>query len=258
MRKNRANLRNLFPWLSISAARRVIFAGVIIVGLWLVFGYVARAVKNTDYFKVKNVILGKEKVSDDFSYLKGGNIFNIDLNRQAAYLLQAYPDYQKVRMVKVLPDTIFIDFIRRRPLALVKLYRYFCVGEDMVLFAAPPEPGPPELPVILGLDAKIFGPKAGKMYNIPELQTAIRIIKDFNGHRVLRAYKIKTISVFGPRSVSFLFGEDLEVKISTDSLEDKMEILSSLVRQMRKDLGNIKYIDLRFKDPVIKFIQDAK
>jgi hypothetical protein len=45
----------------------------------------------------------------------------------------------------------------------------------------------------------------------------------------------------------------LEVKIGQDNVKERIAILSGVIAQSRNDLANIKYIDLRFKDTVIKF-----
>ena len=49
----------------------------------------------------------------------------------------------------------------------------------------------------------------------------------------------------------------LEVRISQGNIVEKMAVISGLINQERHNLNNIKYIDLRFKEPVIKF-KDAK
>ena len=49
----------------------------------------------------------------------------------------------------------------------------------------------------------------------------------------------------------------LEVRLGADNIEEKVAILGGIFTQGKFDLGNIKYIDLRFKGPVIKN-KDAK
>jgi hypothetical protein len=46
--------------------------------------------------------------------------------------------------------------------------------------------------------------------------------------------------------------EALEVKIGWDNIKEKMDILGNLIAASGTDLANFKYIDLKFKDPVIK------
>ena len=43
-----------------------------------------------------------------------------------------------------------------------------------------------------------------------------------------------------------------EVRIGENNIRGKMMILGGLVKQAAKEWANIKYIDLRFKEPVIK------
>jgi hypothetical protein len=47
------------------------------------------------------------------------------------------------------------------------------------------------------------------------------------------------------------------VRIGEGSIKQKMMILGGLLIQAEKGLQNIKYIDLRFKEPVIK-LNNAK
>jgi putative ubiquitin-RnfH superfamily antitoxin RatB of RatAB toxin-antitoxin module len=49
----------------------------------------------------------------------------------------------------------------------------------------------------------------------------------------------------------------LEVRISQGNIVEKVAVMSGLMNQERNNLANIKYIDLRFKEPVIKF-KDVK
>ncbi|MBI4972389.1 MAG: hypothetical protein HZA27_01055 [Candidatus Omnitrophica bacterium] len=226
-------------------------------------GYILRQL---DFFKIKEVILKKD-VRADLSYLKGQNIFTLDLSKESRYILQSYPTYKKIRLVRILPDRLFVDFVKRVALAQVKLYRYFCVDEDAVLFDGELQE---ELPLIVGLETKIFGPKLGRKYNVKELELALNIIKEIRRNRILKKCSIKKIDVTTTSNAAFFLplpakaqGQvkvkkvaspaAIEIKIGEDRLRDKVNFLSTLLVQVRKDLANIKYIDLRFKEPVIKF-----
>ncbi len=84
--------------------------------------YLARTLRQLDFFKIKEVIIAKGN-SADLSYLKGQNIFALDLKQESRYILQSYPTYKKIRLVRILPDRLFVDFVKRVPLAYIKLYR---------------------------------------------------------------------------------------------------------------------------------------
>jgi cell division septal protein FtsQ len=232
----------------------------LILVLVFVSGYLLQLIKNLDYFKVKDIIVSKEGFID-LSYLKGHNIFAIDLQRESRYISGQHPDYKYIRLIRVLPDRLFVEFIKRKPVAWIKLYRYFCVDEDSMLFDVSSRSETQDLPVILGLETKIFGPKSGVKYHSEELDLALDIIKEFRRSRVLRYFKLRQLDVAKPANVSLFLlvpvarqavQPGLEVKIGQGQLKDNLVILGALLVQLKNDWHNIKYIDLRFKEPVIK------
>jgi len=54
-------------------------------------------------------------------------------------------------------------------------------------------------------------------------------------------------------NASLYLGGELEVRIGSGKIDNSLQILSSLLRQVGNGVSNIDYIDLRFKDPVIRF-----
>ena len=248
---------------------KLIIPVIVVLFLSAAVGYMLKMAARADYFKVKEVIFSEQN-SASLSYLKNESIFAVDLNKEAHFLLQKFPDYKKIRLIRVFPDRLYVDFVKRIPLAYVRLYRPFYVDSDAVLFNAPQLTPDAGMPVIIGLDTKIFGPKSGSRYNIKELTTALEIIRQIKNNRLFRAYQLKKIDVASLGNAAFFlsFGlpasaEDaaggnhenpglLEVKIGSDNIRDKINILASLLSQVNNEKFNIKYIDLRFKEPVIK------
>ncbi len=239
---------------------------IVIITLVFITGYFGAALKNLDYFKIKDIAFNKPEGTFDFSYLLGRSIFNVDLKKESRYISGLYPVYKNIRLFKILPNRLFIGFTDRKALAYVKLYRYFCVDTDLVLFDSAQEQLAKDLPVITGLERKILGPKPGKRQNIKELITALNIIKEIETNSALKKYKIERINVTNPADIScFIQISDypkgqvkadfkaLEVKMGQDDIGDKVRILAGLFAQLNDDIRNIKYIDLRFKEPVVKF-----
>lgn len=215
--------------------------------------------KSLDYFKIKDIIINKPQGTFDFSYLSGRNIFNIDLKKESRYISELYPVYKNIRLVRLLPDRLFIGFTDRNPIAYVKLYRYFCVDSDGVLFDMPQAREASDLPVITGLERKIPGSKTGGQYNGKELATALNIIKEIEINNLSRKYKIERIDVSNPAGISCFISQSpsglkaIEVKIGMEDIGDKIRVLAGLFAQLNEGVSNIKYIDLRFKEPVVKF-----
>lgn len=262
MRKNKAslpvklNLRLLMP-----AMRLIILGAIIIFALFSIVGYSGGVLKDSEYFKIKDIIINKTKDRLDFSYFVGYNIFALDLKIEARRISELYPTYSNIRLIRVLPNRLFIGFTERRPIAYIKLYRHFLVDKDAVLFDMPKGQKPEEsqLPVISGLDTKIFGAKPGNRYNIKELALALNIIQEVKINNFFKDYKVQKIDVASLANTSCLIAplapefKAVEVKIGHDNIRDKIRILAGTLVQLSGDPGKIKYIDLRFKEPVIKF-----
>ena len=252
-----------------------LIATVVIVLLVLIFltGYIWVFLTSSDYFKIKEVIT-KDLNPDEFSYLKGKNIFSIDLNKESRHILQFYPESSRILVIRILPDRLFIGAVKRKPIALVKLFRYFALDESGALFYIREQAQELQLPLVFGLESKITSPIPGRRYNVRELALVINLIKEIKKSKELKDIKIQKIDVSAPDSatIAFLFfvesgaGQEkqgvvgphsIEIKISRENIKDKVAILSGVIAQTKNDLANVKYIDLRFRDPVIKF-NDAK
>lgn len=246
-------------------------AAVVLLCVIFFLRYAAAKLQNSSYFIIRDII-SNENQAIDLSGLKGRNIFSVDLDQKARNLAQRFPDYKKIRIIRIFPDRLYADFVKRIPLAYVKLYRFFYVDSDAVLFDPQGTAGSLELPVITGLDTKIFGPKPGTRYNTRELRKALDIIKEAASSKGLKDYALKKIDMSDYANTALFFsvadsvaaaagafsGELLEVKIGPDYIGDKINILGNLLSQVNSDRFNIKYIDLRFKEPVIKLKESAR
>lgn len=256
------------------AVKPAVIISLTILFLVIIVGHFSRILQASEFFKIKEIIIAKSNQAD-LSYLKGKNIFTVDLKKESRYILESYPDYRKIWLVRIFPNRLYADFKRRIPLACVRLYRNFYVDDDLVLFDIPGGSEIQDLPVIVGLETKIFGPRPGKKQEIKELALALSIIKEIERNKALKDYKIKKIDVSGLDSASFFMllppsylnsarpqfnpvPAILEVKIGQGNIADKVNVLASLLAQMKKDSVNLKYIDLRFKEPVIRLSAGPK
>ncbi|MFA5275958.1 MAG: cell division protein FtsQ/DivIB [Candidatus Omnitrophota bacterium] len=231
---------------------------LILLAIFIFLGYIWNVVKHSGIFTVREIAV-KGSAQASLSYLKGRNIFDIDSRRESRDALNAYPDYSGIRLVKILPDRIFVEFIGRKPVGLIKLYRYFAVDESGTIFSTQGSLlDEHSLPVITGLETKLFGPKPGVRYNIKELNLALEILRQAKRTHLLKYYKIRRIDVYNPVNASIFIPlannnrGDLEVKLGSNNIADKISILSGLIINGKNDISGIKYIDLRFDEPVIK------
>ena len=240
---------------------------IILLAISLLLGYIWKVLTTSDFFAVKQVRVRNS--SQSFDYLKGRNIFNLNLNNESARSLSNCPDCRKVRFLKILPSCVVVDYIKRQPVALAKFYKNYAIDEQGVFFSPLGTAEEASLPVIYGLETKIFGPKPGIKYKRPEIDLALNIIQEFKVNRTLRVFTLKRIDVASlqsaglfvllPRQVADYIKPvpqvewlGFEVRIGEGNIKQKLMILGGLLMQADKEWTNIKYIDLRFKEPVIK------
>jgi hypothetical protein len=222
---------------------------------------------HSDFFAIKQIVVRNS--SSSFDYLKGKNIFSLDLAYESKKSILSCADCRKVRFARILPNCIFVDFLKRQPLALVKFYKDFAIDEQGVLFYPSAEILDIDLPIIYGLETKIFAPKPGTKYKKPELELALMILKEFKSNKSFQGFSLKRIDVANLESASFFMllpkqavdftkpypqtqWKGFEVRTGIGNIREKMIIVGGLISQTRREWNNIKYIDLRFKEPLIK------
>lgn len=237
----------------------IILLAIILLAFSLLIGYIWKELITSEFFAVKRVLVRNSDKT--FDYLKGKNILSLNLGNESQKALLGCPDCRKVRFARIFPDCVLVDFLKRQPIALVKFYKIFAIDEHGVLF----NPGDSQenlgLPVIYGLETKIFAPKLGVRYQHSQMSLALSIINELKANKVFLGFKLKRVDVANPQSAGFFMllpGQGFEVRIGATNIREKMLILGGLLMQTRKEWNNIKYIDLRFKEPVIKLNNEIK
>jgi hypothetical protein len=253
--------KNNFP------VKYIIGVLIILLVFSFIIGYIWKVLMNSDFFAVKQIVVRNS--SSSFDYLKGRNIFSLDLANESKKSILSCPDCRKIRFARIMPNCIYVDFIKRQPLALVKFYKDFAIDEQGVLFYPGAEILDAGLPIIYGLETKIFAPKPGTKYKRPELDLALVVLKEFKFNKSFQGFSLKRIDVVNLESASFFMllpkqivdftklhpqvqWMGFEVRTGVGNIREKMIILGGLIIQTRKEWSNIKYIDLRFKEPLIR------
>ncbi len=258
-----------FPLKPLAASFAVLLAGACLF-------YGVRRLGSSHFFTVKEVVCS-HNAGVDVSAMIGKNIFSFNLKETAKQLSFTYPLYKRITLVRVLPSRIYVHFVERVPLAYVRLYKYFSVDEEGVLLEGAAGGGAPALPVIRGLETKLLNPKAGKRYYADELTLALQIIRQCAEVRQLRPFRVQRVDVATRADASFMLvpagaqeglpvvgqalaagkatpaPQAIEVKIGSDSTAEKIRVTGELLAHFKSDWAKIKYIDVRFKEPAVKF-----
>lgn len=270
-----AVLRKMRPF------RWLVFAAVIMAAAGAILWYSMLLLQQLDLFRIRELVVrqGDQGVridnSGDFSYLLGRNIFSVDLKAEACRVERQYPSYKKIRLIRFMPDKIFVDLLKRQPVASVRAPEPLFIDEAMVLFAAKQAAAgvaarQENIPEITGIERTAVRVRPGTVCDIPEISTALQIIKQAQLQPGLKNFTIRRIDVASLGNTSIFLLEQsriwdytkvlrlqgqemLEVKIGQDDIAQKMDLLETMLTQVKNNLGSIKYIDLRFKEPVIRF-----
>jgi len=206
----------------------------------------------SEYFNIRVIRTNNKNI--DTSYLLGNNIFALNLNKEAQKILAMYPDCHKIRLIRYLPNAISVVVSVRKAIAYVRLYRYFAVDGEAVLFNLDNNPLNPNLPIIMGLQTKLVGVKAGRNYShVKELVLCVDLIKKIASLEGLKGHIIKKIDVSAPENLSFYILENIEIRIGQTNIDHRLQLLNSILAQLKSGAAKLKYIDLRFKEPAIKY-----
>ncbi len=232
-----------------------------IVSLVVVFSsavYGVQALKRLDHFKVKEVFIregnsARPDRNKDFSYFLGKNIFALDLKKNAQFIKTMYPAYRTARLVRFLPDKLCVDLMKRTAVASVGSQPAIYLDDNLIFFESADLAGGKPLPMITGIDKERSKFRLGQRCSSPGILFAVKVLQHVRDERSLDGYSIDRVQVHDSSNVSLYFPSQLEVKLGHEKLKDSLRILASLLTQVGNGVSNIEYIDLRFKDPVIRF-----
>jgi len=243
----------------ISKSSPKIFRLIFIVGFLILVGFaivynIVQVAENSSVFVIKEIDIDpsvKFIASDHLPPLIGKNIFSIDLAKLERKLSSQYPEISKVRIVRHYPDKIQISARKRIAVAQVKANsRYATIDKNGVVLSVSYQ-GEKGLPVISG--AKIANGifSVEKILNVPEVKVAVAIIKAFGRDSKLKPFQITSIDVQNLSKINLLISEKLKVIMDRSNISNKIILLGLMLSQDNLNWDEIKYIDMRFKEPIL-------
>ncbi len=237
--------------------RPLIKVGVLIITVafiaFIVFTQLAYFLKNSEYFNVTavhpdpSINFIKEK---DLDYLKGQNIFSLDLSEVQERLALKYPQVTELRLTKRFPNEVIIVARKRIPFAQTQLYSHtLTIDSNGVVLSTAAEDS--ELPLILGLKGGGQKIALGVPLEDENLRMALRIIKSFKNQDSLASYTISKVDVGNLSQMTLTLSNRLNVILDREAIEQRIKLLSVVLSQWNLDWATVKYVDLRFKEPII-------
>ena len=210
--------------------------------------------KDTRLFSVKTIILDPTlpfSESREIMRFKGRSIFDVDVESLQAYLKGQYPQVAYLKVVKRFPDQLIILAKKRNPVGLIAFHgRELIVDADGVVISDQGEEDK-DLPLIRGARVERGGVKVGTRLSVPNLDTALNIIKAFQSVPAFAAYPVSRVDVENPSKIHLIIGNNLDIILDRDRIQDKLKNLELIFSQAKLDMTTVKYIDLRFNEPVL-------
>jgi len=213
------------------------------------------AVRSSPYFVVKEVFYDPslEYISSKvINQLKGRSLFEINPKDIHDRIKSLYPRISNLRVVKRYPNQILIIAKQRKPFAQVLVSdQIFTLDRDRTVISAASSVSP-ELPYITGVQAKSRGVIVGVAMRDRKLDVAFNILSRAAQKRGLSGNLIGQIDVKNLSQIDLYLNNQLKVIIDQDDLDDKLETLVLVLSQVSSTIDEVNYIDLRFKEPIVK------
>ncbi len=234
----------------------------IILSSWAIAKGVHNYVTTSHYFKVRE--LRAEGISDQ-RYLEmikndvvGVNIFRVDAVDLAGRIQRRFPNFYSVSVRRILPSQLLIVAKERLPVVWIKADVYYMMDANGVVVGTAGLDETPPLPLLVGMDNKLTKLKIGASYSSAALHRALVLAKILKARAadIREAVPGMSVSVIrvdatDPDELSFYLAPDIEVKAGDRNFDNRVSLLPAILKTISSDMGRIKYIDLRPKEPVV-------
>jgi cell division septal protein FtsQ len=223
----------------------LILSGVLLMAGWALWDHARR----TDAFRITQVLLPSDSSLTLREPILNTNLWDLDIHALARELKQQQPWLKEVRVIRQLPNAIRVEAIPRIPLAQVRAGR--CHPVDQEGFLLPPGSG------VASEDLVRFsgtGPalSIGKANTDERLLLALRILQKLRRNPVLVSRRLTEINVADPQQIRFVVDGELEVRCGSEpELDAHLSRLRASLRAVSQQPMSVRYIDLRFKEPVV-------
>jgi len=214
---------------------------------------------DSDYFTIDTIRVSGQQpdllsrpITVGLASKKGVNIFRVDLKDCEDAIIYRHPELKDVKVRRVLPDTLEIHYIIRKPFLQIDSGLYYLVSDDAVILPEPQITKEPNLPIITGI--RVSGRDLSQAVNPHEstLKRVISLIKDINtGDFTTRYSKIEKINMYDIQNPAIYMKNGTRIEIGEYSFKDKKGVLEEVLNELESRNKEAKIIDLRFEDVVV-------
>jgi len=179
----------------------------------------------------------------------GENIFSININEIESAVKRDYFEVKDIRVSRVFPNKLKFDVGVRVPVALIGYRRFYPVDREALVLRRIAKDEAGDLPFIAGVSAGER--EVGKILQNRALKKAVMLLEELSKSGVTEDYHIARIDAASSRNISFMIDDGVQIKIGGEDFKRRLSLLKKVLSGPGVNLAEIRYIDLRFKDPVI-------
>lgn len=187
----------------------------------------------------------------------GKNIFLVDLKGFKDRIEDSHPELREVVVRRALPNRLIVQ--ARKRLAVAQIYdnRPYFIDKEGIFLPGMTNTAEEVIPLVFGIRVSPLRSGSPRLNTAQDegLNKALLLIDAVSQNKRISRYKIKKIDVADSRSISFYLNsadaEKVEIKIGDGEFAKRLDILATVLHQLGQDIGRVKYIDLRFEDPIV-------
>jgi len=225
--------------------------GLLVAAIGCAFGLWAFAL-HSDAFCIRQLRVPKNSPVALPESLMGQNIWAVDLQALSQRLHAQATQLKRVRVIRMLPDTLQVEVLERTPVAQVRLSQWHALDAAGFLFQQGSPRRLEHLVLLKGVETPREPLKVGRENTGQRLQFAMRLLDVLRRSPSLIGHRLTTIDVSDPGSLSLVIDEDIEIRCGSEQeLRAQLDRLRTVLRMVAKQHLSIRYIDVRFTDPVI-------
>lgn len=212
---------------------------------------------NSEVFKVRHILVNKpspEVFRNGEKALRarytGRNIFSVAPSHVEILLRAEYPYLNKIRVRRVFPDTIEVDMVEREKAACLDTSGGIVIDSGGMVLSVGEYPD--GLVRIKGVNFIFSRPHPGVVLKEKGIEEALAIIDELVAKARVKQSDLQLVDISDRNNISVTI-KNVPVNLGREDVVKKVNVLKDILNDPKIDLGGIRYIDLRFKDPVYSF-----
>ncbi len=183
--------------------------------------------------------------------MQGKNIFAADLRRTHHDIRMLYPQVYDLHIERRFPDTIHVVAKKRDAFAQILVKQNYLTIDDNAIVIFIDKKPLPQMPLIKNGKLEKVKVVLGTRLNTPEVMAGLETIQAFKANPGLSKYPMSDLDVINLSKITFSIGPELQILIDREDIAQKLDTLAFLIAQKKLNFLEVKYIDLRFKEPIV-------